>query len=227
MKGMKINFMSENNLIKKTNQFLKQVSLIFLLMVIFSCDSTNPEEMEIGLMEDYYPLKIGNIWEYSHTTNSHSAIIERITKTISIHEDGSTIFGYTEALKAMNPDPNEPIVGYNTFRENGLYYYSSDKDTLFAGTNILCQKELLLKSPLIEGAKWETNGGAICHIKKVENFKLFENSYPETILVIREINMSVDSSWYAINVGLVKRVIQNSVDQSFAKWELRQYLAVK
>ena len=195
--------------------------LIFILfsVLVISCDSTNdPSDDNSEPVAKYYPLKIGNTWEYSFKTEAENAIIERIIKNNITHEDGSNIWGYTEAVKVINPDPNEPIAGYNTFKTDGFYFYSSDKDTIIPGTNILCRKQLLLKSPVNVGTQWETTDGYLCRIANIGEIKVLDTSYPNTVLVISEKNQSIDSSWYSLNIGLVKRILNTTI-----KWELRYY----
>lgn len=206
---------------------MKKVLFILLLTVVFmSCDSTNPDEGNIVPVEKYYPIKIGNKWEYSFNGGNEIAIVERVIKNNITHEDGSNIWGYTEAVKVANPNPDEPVVGYYTFKSDGLYFYSSTKDTMFAGTSILCRKELLLQYPIKVGAEWETYSGAIGRIVSVSDYKVLENNYPGTVLVVTKINKNIDSSWYALNVGLVKNVkyfLLGEEEYSTVKWELRNY----
>lgn len=203
--------------------------LIFILfsVVLISCDSTDdPIDDNSEPVEKYLPMKIGNTWEYSYKTEAENAIIERIIKNNTTHEDGSNIWGYTEAVKVINPDPNEPIAGYNTLKINGLYFYSSDKDTVLPGTSILCRKQLILKSPVKVGTQWETNEGALCRIANISDYEVLSTNYPNTVLVISEQNQGVDSLWYSLNVGLIKRVLNIGIGtqyQSTTKWELRSY----
>ncbi len=204
----------------------KLLILVLFSVVFFSCDSTEPSKTNIEPVENYYPLKIGNKWEYSYKTDAENAIIERILKNNINHEDGSNIWGYTEAIKVNNLNTNEPIAGYNTFKTDGFYFYSSDKDTMFPGTNILCRKQLLLKSPVTVGTKWETSEGASCRVVKISDYKVLDTTFPNTVLVISEQNQSVDSSWFSLNVGLVKRVLSNGIGSQYpstTKWELRNY----
>ena len=201
--------------------------LILFSALFFSCDSTeDPIDDGSEPVEKYYPLKIGNTWEYSFKTEAENAIIERIIKNNIIHEDGSNIWGYTEAVKVINPDPNEPITGYNTLKTYGLYFYSSDKDTVLPGTNLLCRKQLILKSPVKVGTQWETNEGALCRIANISDYEVLNANYPNTVLVILEQNQSIDSLWYSLNVGLIKRVLNIGIGTQYpstTKWELRNY----
>lgn len=202
------------------------ISILFAALLI-SCDSTNnPNEDSSEPVEKYLPLKVGNTWEYSFKTEAENAIIERIIKNNLTHEDGSNIWGYTEAVKVINPDPNEPIAGYNSFKTNGLYFYSSDKDTILPGTSILCRKQLILKSPVKVGTQWETNEGALCRIANISEFEVLGINYPNSVLVISEQNKSVDSLWYSLNIGLIKRVLNTGIGTQYpstTKWELRSY----
>ncbi|MFH1528481.1 MAG: hypothetical protein ABIG69_17895 [Bacteroidota bacterium] len=205
----------------------KLLILVLFSVVIFSCDSTDPDNNNIEPVEKYYPLKIGNKWEYSFKTEAENAIVERIIKNNITHEDGSNIWGYTEAIKVNNPNPNEPIAGYNTFKTDGFYFYSSEKDTMFPGTSILCRKQLILKSPVIVGTQWETKEGALCRISNVSDYKVLDKTYPNTVLIISELNQSIDSSWYSLNIGLVKRVYNIGMGTQYpstTKWELRNYV---
>lgn len=207
---------------------MKNLLILSLLSIAFiSCDSTNdPIADNTEPVEKYLPMKIGNTWEYSFKTEAENAIIERIIKNNTTHEDGSNIWGYTEAVKVINPDPNEPIVGYNTFKTNGMYFYSSDKDTVLPGTNLLCRKQLILKSPVKVGMQWETNEGALCRIANISEFEVLGINYLNTVLVISEQNQSVDSLWYSLNVGLIKRVLNIGIGTQYpstTKWELRSY----
>ncbi len=60
--------------------------------------------------------------KYLYKTEAENSVVERIIKNNTTHEDGSNIWGYTEAVKVNNPDPNEPITGYNTFKTDGLLF---------------------------------------------------------------------------------------------------------
>ncbi|MCK9425912.1 MAG: hypothetical protein M0Q21_07745 [Ignavibacteriaceae bacterium] len=206
---------------------MKKLLILVLFSVVFlSCDSTDPVDNNFEPVEKYYPLKIGNKWEYSFKTEAANAIVERVIKNNIIHEDGSNIWGCTEAVKVNNPDPYEPIAGYNTFKTDGFYFYSSDKDTMFPGTSILCRKQLILKSPVMVGTQWETSEGALCRIANISDYKVLDINYLNTALVISEQNQSVDSSWYSLNVGLVKRVLYIGIGSQYPstiKWELRNY----
>lgn len=204
----------------------KLVILVLFSVVFFCCDSTEPDNNNIEPVEKYYPLKIGNKWEYAFKSEGETAVLERIIKNNIIHEDGTNIWGYTEAVKVTNPDPNEPIVGYNTFKTDGLYFYSSDKDTIFPGTNTLCRKQLILKSPVKIGTQWETNDAALYRIANISDYEVRNINYPNTVLVILEQNQNIDSLWYSLNVGLVKRVLNIRIDPQYPstiKWELRKY----
>jgi hypothetical protein len=193
----------------------KLLILILFALVFTNCDSIESDN-NYEPVEKYFPLKIGNKWEYSYSTEVEIAILEKIIKNNITHEDGSNIWGYTEAVKVNNPNPNEPIAGYNTFKTDGFYFYSSDKDTMFPG--ILCRKQLLLKSPVIVGTQWETTDGFLCRIANIGEIKVLDTSYPNTVLVISEKNQGIDSSWYSLNIGLVKRILNSTI-----KWELRNY----
>ncbi|MCF8242781.1 MAG: hypothetical protein K9J16_15490 [Melioribacteraceae bacterium] len=202
--------------------------LILCVIVFVSCNSTEPDNTNNNYesVEEFFPLKIGNKWEYSFKTESENAIIERIIKNNIIHEDGSNIWGFTEAVKVYNPDPNEPIAGYNTFKTDGLFFYSSDKDTMFPGTTILCRKELVLKSPVEVGTEWETNSGVVCRIEDISEYNVLDKIFPNTVLVVSKINQNIDSLWYSLNIGLVKRVLNVGIGtdyQSTSIWELRDY----
>ena len=194
--------------------------LIIFSLVFVSCYSHEPSSNDYELIEKYFPLKIGNKWEYSFEGVGENAILERIIKNNTTHEDGSKIWGYTEAVKVNNPNPNEPIAGYFTLKSDGFYFYSSAKDTMFPGTNILCKKQLLLKPPISVGTQWETTDGFLCRIAKIGTYKVLDTNYKNTVLVISERNQGIDSSWYSPNVGLVKHV-QSIQHQSSIKWELR------
>lgn len=202
----------------------KLVFMIFIPLFIFSCDATETEVIKSA--DKYYPMSIGNKWEYSYGSESAYAVVERIIKNNKTHEDGSNIWGYTEAVKVTDPNPNEPIVAYYSFKSDGLYYYSSDKDTMVSGTNILCGKDLILKSPVKVGEEWVNSTGANSRIISIGNFKVLNKNYPETVLVVTEKDGNVDSSWYALNVGLVRRVNHILIGQpysSIVKWELKDY----
>ena len=202
------------------------IALILILILISNCDLTDPSANNRFLAENYYPLKIGNRWVYNFSTPGEIAIVERIFKNNIIHEDGSNIWGYTETVKVTNPNPNEPVVGYYTLKSDGLYFYSSDKDTMFSGTSILCRKELILKSPVKVGTQWVTNENALCRITNISNYKIFNKDYPNTVLVIYQKNQFLDSSWYSLNIGLIKRVLTTADStqyQSITKWELEEY----
>ena len=204
----------------------KLLILVLFSVVFFSCDSTDPVDNNFEPVEKYYPLKIGNKWEYLFKTEAENSVVERVIKNNITHEDGSKIWGYTEAVKVNNPDPNEPITGYNTFKTDGFYFYSSDKDTVFPGTSILCKKQLILKSPVTVGTQWETNEGALCRIAKISDYKVLDTTYPNTVLVISEQNQSIDSTWYSLNVGLIKRIYSIGIGTSYPstiKWELQNY----
>lgn len=201
---------------------------IFILFPVafFSCDSTDPSDNNTQPVEKYYPLKIGNKWEYSFKSEGETAVLERIIKNNIIHEDGSNIWGYTEAVKATNPNPNEPIAGYNSIKIDGLYYYSSDKDTMFPGTTILCIKNLILKSPVIVGTQWTNIGGGLCSIVSIGDFEVLTKNYSNSVLVVSQQNQSIDSSWYALNIGLIQRVLKTNIGtqyESTTKWQLRSY----
>ncbi len=207
---------------------MKKLLMFILFSVLFiSCDSTDPIDNNLEPVEKYFPLKIGNKWEYSFKTEAENAIIERVIKNNITHEDGSNIWGYTEAVKVINPDPNEPIAGYNTLKSDGLYFYSSEKDTMLPGTSILCKKLLILKPPIKIGTQWATNEGALCRIANISDYEVLDTNYPNTVLVISEQNQSVDSLWYSLNVGLIKRVLNIGIGTQYlstTKWELRNYV---
>jgi hypothetical protein len=208
---------------KKTLLFL-----LFSLCIINSCkkDSINPVEGNLEPIDKYIPMKIGNKWEYSYNTGSEIAVIERILKNNIIHEDGSNIWGYSEAVKLVIPNPDEPIVGYYTTKTEGLYYYSFPKDTIIPGTNILCSKQLILKSPVKVGTQWESFKGAVSHIASIDDIQILNKIYPKTALVITENGANIDSCWYSENIGLVKRVFHLLIgqpDSLVTKWELRDY----
>ncbi|HRN70864.1 MAG TPA: hypothetical protein PLS49_06825, partial [Candidatus Woesebacteria bacterium] len=82
---------------------MKNLLILTLLSIAFiSCDSTNdPIADNSEPVEKYFPLKIGNTWEYSFKNEAENAIIERIIKKNITHEDGSNIWGYTEAVKVI------------------------------------------------------------------------------------------------------------------------------
>ena len=160
------------------------------------------------------------------TNGITKAIVERVIKSSLTHEDGSNIWGYAEAVKTLNPTPNEPIAGYYTVKQDGLYFYSSDKDTLFPGTNILSRKDLILKSPVKVGTQWETTEGAYYRIVGIGELKILNKSYTNTVLVVCDNSQIIDSSWYSLDIGLIKRIFNTGIGTQYPsniKWELRDY----
>jgi len=209
-------------------EFMKKVVFFSLLTILFmGCDSKSLVGENIDSVKKYFPIKIGNTWEYSFNNGSEFAVLERVIKNNITHEDGSNIWGYTEAVKIANPNPDEPVVGYFTFKSDGLYYYSSAKDTMFTGTNILCRKELLLKDPIKVGTQWEANAGGLSEIMSISDVQVLEKNYPGAVLVVTKLNNNIDSSWYALNIGLVKNVkyyLSSEETSSSVTWELRNYV---
>jgi len=206
---------------------MKKLILFFLFTVaLISCDSTDPGNNDVYSADKFFPKEIGNKWEYYFSGWAESAIIEWILKTNITHEDGSNIWGYTEVVKVNYPDSSLQIAGYYAIKPEGIYYYSSDKDTMIAGTNILCEKELALKSPVTVGTEWITNEGAASRIVSIGNLVVLNNRYSQTVLVVSEKNATPDNSWFALNIGFVKRVQHYGIGQpysSITKWELRNY----
>lgn len=205
---------------------LKELNYIGNSFQILFTYNTNPIDNSEPVGK-YYPLKIGNKWEYSFKTEGENSIIVREIRNNITHEDGSNIWGYTEALKVIDPDSNAPISSYYTLKSDGLYFYSSEKDTMISGTSILCKKQLILKSPVKIGTQWKTKEGDLCRIANISDYKVLDINYPNTVLVISEQNQNVDSSWYSLNVGLIKRVLNIGIRTQYPstiKWELKKYI---
>ena len=192
---------------------VKKLVLAFMFLCFaYACDSTNPTSETYESVERYFPLNIGNKWEYSYNYSILDEIVEKIVTNNVNHEDGTNLWGFTKTIVVPNSNPSL-IVGYNAIKDDGLYYYSSTKDTAYSDSNILCEKELLLKSPIQIGQNWITNNGVISRIAKVYDFNLDGTIYPETVLVIRENDGDIDSMWYALDIGLLKRSIRLSYEQ--------------
>lgn len=191
-------------------------------LLIYSCEET---EVNSALIDTdvylYLPLKIGNKWIYKFDNSSEHAIIKREIKNQLTHEDGATIHGYSEEVVVANPNPNEPIVGYYSHKENAIYYYSGPKDTMFPGTSILTVKLPLIKSPVMNEVSW---------IVKNDTFKIncplsisFQGvTYNNTILVVRRNNNVLDSMWFSKGIGLVKEKLKTN--WSTVHWELESYV---
>ena len=202
----------------------KIIILLFILSLVFynGCkkDLVGPEYFDSDVYS-YLPLKIGNYWEYEYTDIALRAIVKREIKNKVTHEDGSIIFGYYEGLVSSNPNPIEPVNGYYSDKDNAIYYYSSSKDTMvISGTTILTQKTPILKMPLSIGAYWIVASDTF-KIESFSSINIDEKIYNQTILVVTRNNISIDSTWFSKEIGIVRRKVFNS--NSFVEMKLKSY----
>ena len=115
----------------------KLIYLAFLfLFIMIGCNSPNESYLEV---EQYYPMRIGNEWEY--TTNG-SNVIEKIIDTLTIH--GKLFFGFTNGTGETK---------YWMRESNGkLYYLNLNDSTEF----------ILFDFANSKGTSWELPSGYEC-----------------------------------------------------------------
>jgi hypothetical protein len=155
----------------------------------------------------YFPLAIGNYWEYDLSGIAETSFRWTVIDTIR-HTDGSLLYAYHQ-----NDHPDTCIFYYYTIHEDGVYFYSGPTDTTedCQGQKYPTIKRKILEMEMDDTSEWLTydfptstpdtftvTTGLILHV----NDYYFKN----VILVVRNRTYHIDSLYYEKYVGLVRGV---------------------
>lgn len=183
---------------------MKKIILLLIISFIFvSCGKRTPS--------NYFPLKIGNKWEYnvvftSGTTNQASKMIYTVIDTVSSGADR-----YFK-VKAEFTSPS----GTNASEE----YYKETADGIVLGNpTVQGQKELvILPTGLETGKEWEITipeGKRKYKITAFEDLTIGDKTYKDCIRIDYDDDIAGKKNtgffYFAKKTGLIKFVVKNDM----------------
>lgn len=202
------------------------ISLIFICCFLFLALNNYKSEKDnhTSMIDDcsfYLPLKIGNTWtykSYSYELKMYLKVVRTIIDTVH-HKDGSLLFAFNESY---NGSPSNVIVGYYGY-ENGTIYSCTNTDTIV--DSIHAGKSPLLKSPIQVNNSWVFKWPKrVCSfiIASIDSNKSGRVPPDSVVLVVGRWDDVIDSSWFARDIGLIKRRSYFS-NKYYSKTDLQSY----
>ena len=181
------------------------------------------------LNNSYFPLQIGNTWIYDYNTETEIAIIKIFISDSLRHTDGTLLFTFKEGVfGSPTSEYGEHYYGNNN---GNILYYSAVTDFMEddLGNLIPTIKTQFLKDSLYLSLKWlsyyfsyteQDTFSVISHDSMVVNGIHF----PDVYLIIRERAQGVDSIYYAKEIGMIKKVRYDMINnRKHFDYKLREY----
>lgn len=168
-----------------------------------------------GKKADYYPLTVGNIWNYTTTTtvtNTDTTVMHDTTYTSTSKSE------ITAEVTLGNGDAGFEVVGTSgTFVDTS---YASEKDNCVLGYDSLADTDpdTLLVTPVEEGTTWIAYSDSTGNVKvtiteKVSGIVVPAGTYDDVWkgMAISTFGAYVDTSygWMAPNIGDIKHEATN------------------
>ena len=137
----------------------------FLVIILLSCSHEKSK--------DYFPMSVGNKWEYTFHYGSIFGVnegraITRISETVKI--DGKKYFKYITVFSGL--PGAEPVIEYVRKTKEGIYRIKGD--------NMSFGEYLDTKFPLTIGKSWESygpEGTTYYRVEAIETVELFNESF--------------------------------------------------
>jgi hypothetical protein len=158
----------------------------------------------------YFPLAVGNYWEYDVSGLLETSFRWTVIDTIR-HTDGSLLYAFHQ-----NEHPDTCIYYYYTVHDDGVYFYSGPTDTTEdrQGQRYPTVKRKILEMEMDNTSEWLTYDFPTSipdTFRLVTGLKLHLGDYyfKNVILVVRNRTFSIDSLYYEKGVGLLRGVYQD------------------
>jgi hypothetical protein len=214
---------------------MRKAILSLLLILSVSCNNKNnidPENKNFIDMTGYFPLKIGNKWIYESKSIGEWAITQReIVDTLQNNNNVSKL--YKTKWGIINYPPNSFSFEYYNWDSSGLFKYSCGiEDTCKnqSGNSLPPFKELIIKSKMIEGEKWNrgpewlTNSNYFKY-KLLDKYSITANAgstrmdttfFDVALITNSQNDTSGIFEYYAHNIGLISYYIVVSNDTTYS-----------
>jgi major membrane immunogen (membrane-anchored lipoprotein) len=164
---------------------------------------------------DYYPLTVGNIWEYTTTTTVTN------TDTTIMHDTTYTSTSKSEVTAEVTLDNGD--AGFEMVNTSGTFVdtsYASEKDGCILGYDALddATPDTMLVTPVEEGTTWiaysdSTGSVRVTIQEKVNGIVVPAGTYDDVWkgIAISTFGAYVDTSygWMAPNIGDIKHEATN------------------
>ena len=196
--------------------------LVLTIMLLASCaqeveepGTEEPQEQEDKVtVETYYPLAVGNQWEYEGVGNEYATYTQKVVyskdnKYQIMIDNGGTI---SANIYVIN---DESLI--RTYSEAEVY---DEKNVLDEESNM---EDIIIKLPLKVGTKWESQGNQ-CEITDIDATVTVPAGTFENCIIIKKIYKESGASsnfYYCKGVGLVKSEYID--DDSEVSSSLRNY----
>jgi len=178
---------------------MKYLIICILFLMFFSCNKNNSDilpDYDYFDLSNYFPLQIGNSWIYEMENIGEWAILQRtIVDTIRNNERQLL---YKAKWGILNYPPDSYLFEYYYWNNSGLNKYSCGiEDTCKNTTGEILPPylELIIKSPVYEGEKW--NRGP----EWLTSERLVEFSILDSLVIYNKVSSTIcDTIFYNVAV---------------------------